>query len=269
MKKRLKILLTNDDGINAPGLHHLYEALREADFADLVIAAPATEKSGAGVSITWDRPIQLKKISWNKNTPAWSIDGSPADCVKMGIRVIFDFIPDMIVSGVNAGSNAGRNVLHSGTVGAVIEGVLRGIPGIAFSCEDGKAPNFHVARKYIATLVNYLLNHPLESGCFLNVNFPHAAQDLVKGFKLTRQGKGRWSEDPQLHLHTEHGPTYWLGGKPEELDEEGDCDISYLREGYLTAVPIHAHELTCLRELENRKEEFEAFLLKKNGKISI
>lgn len=267
MKKTPKILLTNDDGILAPGLKHLWECLHEEGFNDLIVVAPSLERSGTGVSITWDKPILIKKFPWANQASAWSVEGTPADCVKMAIRIIMESPPDLILSGINAGSNAGRNVLHSGTIGAVIEGVLRNIPGIAFSCENGDNPNYHVAKKYIGSIVNFILEHPLENGSFLNVNFPQAVEDLVRGFKFTRQGKGRWAEDPALHVETEQDRSFWLGGKPEELDEEPDCDISFLRKGYLTAVPIHVHELTSKKELERRKDIFEEFLIKKNGKV--
>lgn len=259
MAKKPKILLCNDDGIFAPGLRTLWEALHEADIADLAIIAPALERSGTGSSLTWERPLLIQKIEWEKDTPAWSVDGTPADCIKMASRIILTYKPDFIVSGINAGSNAGRNVLHSGTIGAVIEGILRGIPGMALSCESGEKPNFHVAKKYVRKLVEYLLEHPLQAGCFLNVNFPQSVDDSVKGFKLTRQGKGRWVEEPILHFETKRGPTYWLGGKPEEQDEQPDCDIALLRQGYMTAVPIHVHELTDREELSRRKENFEEF----------
>lgn len=263
---RPRIILTNDDGIHAPGIEVLWKVLYEADIADLFVIAPSTERSGTGVSITWERPLLIREIDWAGNTPAWSVDGTPADCIKMGMRIILKQKPDFILSGINAGSNAGRNVLHSGTVGAVIEGVLRGIPGMAISCENGEEPNFHVAEKYIVDLLEYLRKYPLNSGSFLNVNFPHAAKDTVKGFRLTRQGKGRWAEDPQLHIETENGPSYWLGGKPEELEEEENCDIAYLRQGYMTAVPIHIHELTDRIELNARQDSFESFFTE-NGKL--
>lgn len=258
MHQRPKILLCNDDGIQAPGLKSLWKALFEADIADIFIIAPATEKSGAGASITWDKPLEVCKFNWPENTPAWSISGSPADCIKIGTRMVLDFQPDFILSGINAGSNAGRNVLHSGTVGAVIEGIFRGIPGIAFSCENGSNPNFHVAEKCIIPIFEYVRKYPLPRGSFLNVNVPHAAKDTVKGFRLTRQGKGRWSEDPFLHLETELSRSYWLGGKPDELVEPEDCDIALLREGYLTAVPIFVNDLTEYSELEKRKKDFDS-----------
>jgi 5'-nucleotidase len=259
MTSRPKILLTNDDGIDAPGIKSLWRVLHEANFADLYVIAPATERSGAGVSITWDRPILIRQREWPFETPAWSVDGTPADCIKMGIGVILKEKPDLIASGINAGSNAGRNVLHSGTVGAVVEGVFRGIPGIAFSCEDGTNPNYHVAEKYIERVVHYILANPLSPGTLLNVNFPSVINEHVKGCRFTRQGIGRWSEDPSLHLETDHGTSYWLGGKPEESSENGDSDIALLKQGYMTAVPVHVHELTDYQELAKHQEEFQRF----------
>lgn len=265
MKFRPKIILCNDDGIWAPGLESLWRALAEADIADLYIIAPLAEKSGSAVGLTWDRPLLVKKVQWHDNTTAWAVDGTPADCIKMATKIILNCSIDFILSGINAGSNAGRNVLHSGTVGAVIEGVLRGIPGIALSCEDGKNPNFTVAQKYVKSLLEYSIAHPMPPGCFLNVNFPKSAIDEVKGFKLTRQGKGRWADDPFLHHETINGPTYFLGGNQEELNEEEDCDVSLLKQGFMTAVPIHIHELTHHALLKRRQLSFETFLLEKNS----
>ncbi|MFN0064718.1 MAG: 5'/3'-nucleotidase SurE [Chlamydiales bacterium] len=263
MSRRPHFLLTNDDGIHAPGINSLWKVLHDADIADLTIIAPSVERSGTGVSITWDRPMHIQEMEWSHNTPAWAIDGTPADCVKLGIRVILERKVDMVISGINAGSNAGRNLLHSGTVGAAIEGIFRGIPSIAFSCEDGDNPNFHVAEKYIVPIVQYMLENPFDDQTLLNVNFPHAAQDKVEGFKLTKQGKGRWAENPYLHNKTEFGSSYWLGGKPDELIEDPDCDIALLRKGYMTAVPIRAAELTNYDALRERRENFENFFLKK------
>lgn len=255
--KRPLLLLTNDDGITAPGMRALWEALHASNLFDCVIVAPKEEQSGTGCSITWNRPLKIEEYEWEQGVRAWSIDGTPADCVKLGARILLKEQPTLIVSGINAGSNAGRNVLHSGTVGAVIEGLLRGIPGIAFSCENGKDPNYHVAQKYVSQLVSLVLETPLPSGSFLNVNIPHAATDDVKGFKLTYQGKGRWSENPHQHLQAEDHTSYWLGGKPQELTEDEESDIAWLRKGYLTATPIHVHSLTDNQVLKELKKEFE------------
>lgn len=257
---RPRILLTNDDGIYAPGIHTLWKALHKADFADLVIIAPASERSGAGLSITCDRPIHIQKVEWPENTPAWSVDGTPVDCVKMGMHVLLKEKIDCILSGVNAGSNAGRNVLHSGTLGAVIEGAFRGIPGLAFSCEKESNPSFHLAEKYAPALVRYLLEHPLPQGGILNVTFPDCAH--IQGFRLTRQGAGRWTENPSLHRETENGTVYWLGGKHDGTVETQGSDLWWLRHGYVTAVPLHVHELTDHHTLQQKQNVFENFLQK-------
>lgn len=257
--KRPFIVICNDDGIYAKGLKALWESLHKSALFDLAIIAPSSERSGTGSAITWDKPILIEKIEWEEQCDAWAIGGTPADCIKMARTVILKKMPDLIVSGINAGSNAGRNILHSGTIGAVIEGVLRGIPGIAFSCENDKNPNFSIAQKHIVALTQYILAHPLPEGSFLNVNFPHNVVNDVKGFKMTKQGRGRWVEDPSLHMETARGSTYWLGGKPEERTEDPEGDIAFLREGYITAVPIHIHELTDKATLKERQIAFSDF----------
>lgn len=253
---RPKIILTNDDGIEAEGIKRLWDILHKSNIADLYLIAPSHERSGMGAAITWNRPMLVRQVPWPNNTKAWSVDGTPADCIKLGTKVIIDFVPNLVVSGINAGSNAGGNVLHSGTVGAVIEATLQGIPGIALSCENVENPNFDVAEKYVAKIIQYILSHPLPGGSFLNINFPQLSVDEVKGFRLTRQGRRRGEAAPFLHKETEHGPSYWVGTKPEKYCEEYDCDTILLQQGYVTAVPIFINELTNHQELEKRAESF-------------
>lgn len=256
MKKRPYILLTNDDGIKAPGLKHLWRGLSQ--IADLSIVAPAVEQSGAGVGITTRTPIHIEEVEWSEETLAWSVTGTPADCVKMAVSVLLERVPDLIVSGINRGSNAGRNVLFSGTVGGAIEGVLRGIPGIAVSSSDLIQPNFEVAEKHVAKIVQYLLEAPLQAGTLLNVNFPSGFPD-VKGFRFARQGRGYWVESPDARQHP-HGSTYyWLGGRHAEFEEEADSDTALLLQGYATAVPVHVNELTDHLMLKQHKEGFEKY----------
>ena len=132
------ILITNDDGIYAPGIQYLWKSLHGK--YRLAIAAPLTEKSGMSMAITMTRPLQIKEIPWKDSSLAWGINGTTADCVKLALSVILEQKPDLIVSGINCGSNSGRNILYSGTIGGVIEGALRGIPGIAFSSESHTDP---------------------------------------------------------------------------------------------------------------------------------
>ncbi len=252
MHKKPKILVTNDDGIMAPGLKHLWEAL--VDVADLYIVAPATEKSGVGLAITIRDPIQVQPVEWEKGTKAWKVTGTPADCVRMGMSVILDSPPDLIVSGINRGSNSGRNVLYSGTIGGVIEGALRNVPGIAFSCVDFMNPDYKKTLHLIAPLVKHMIDHPLPKGTLLNVNFPDTEEIL--GLKMARQGRGFWIEDPDARVHPEGHSYYWLGGKWHEHEEDEESDVHLLRQGFAAAVPIHISELTDLAHFHERKERF-------------
>lgn len=258
MNKRPRILITNDDGIHAEGLKHLFGGLQE--HADIFIVAPAAEQSGVGLGITTRAPLYIEKVDWPEQIPAWSVTGTPADCVKMALSVLLDAPPDLIVSGINRGSNAGRNLLYSGTIGGVIEGVLRGIPGIAFSCTSLTYPNFAVAEKHVHQIVRYVLETPLSEGSFLNVNFPSELPQL-KGVRLARQGRSYWMEAPDKR-HTPHGaPYYWIGSRYASFEEEKDSDMALLLEGYATAVPVHVGELTDHTLLQSRKDHFEKYFL--------
>ena len=256
MKQRPHILITNDDGINAPGIRHLWQAL--APIADLTIVAPHVEQSGVGLSITIRSPLRIEKAEWAKGTEAWSINGTPADCVKLALNVILEDKPDLIVSGINRGTNAGRNILYSGTVAGIIEGVMHEIPGVAFSCWDLFNPGFSEAAKYVPAIVNHVIEHPLPRGSLLNVNFPSYSGEFIKGFKMTRQGQEYWAENPDKRHHpTEGSAYYWLGSRLAEFEEEEDSDIAWLKQGYLTAVPIHINELTDHAHLRCSKAHFE------------
>lgn len=258
--KRPSILVTNDDGINAPGIKHLWQAL--SSFADVTVVAPATEQSAVSLSITIRSPLHIEKTEWSSNVPVWSVSGTPADCVKLGLNVILEQAPDLILSGINRGTNSGRNVLYSGTVGGVIEGVMHNIPGIAFSCYDYHDPDYYRAEKYVPLVVQHVLKHPLPSGTFLNVNFPPKHLNGIKGFKLTRQGKEFWSENPDKREHpTQSNSYYWLGAKLAKFDENADSDVPLLQQGYLTAVPVHVGELTDHQHLNTHKSFFEQLTL--------
>jgi len=256
--KQLHLLLTNDDGIQAPGLYNLWRALK--DHFDLTIVAPAHEQSGAGLSITTRRPLHIKEIVWEGCTKAYQVDGTPADCIKLAINVICKTHPDMIASGINQGANSGRNILYSGTVAGVIEGTMRGLPGVAFSCDNYEAPNYERAASYVQPLVSYLLANPLRSGSFLNVTFPDH-NGPVQGIKMAKQGRSYWVEDPEERLHPGGHLYYWLGGQHIRHDEHEESDTELIKEGYVTAVPIQAQELTDLVQFEHRKKAFDRWFI--------
>lgn len=254
MEKKPQILLTNDDGISAPGLKSLWETLSEV--GELLIIAPDKEQSGVGSAITIHNPIQIFPVEWDNATPAWKVSGTPADCIRMGLSVICKTPPDLILSGINKGANSGRNVLYSGTVGGVIEGTLRGVPGIAFSCCSFTNPDYHATQRWIHSIVSYILKHPLPLGTFLNVNFPEKLP--IRGLKFARQGRGYWIENPEERFHPAGHSYYWLGGRWKDHQETIESDVHLLEEGYAAAVPIHVGELTDLSCFHTKKCDFDS-----------
>lgn len=241
---RPHILITNDDGIHAPGIKHLWKGL--SPYFDLSVVAPATEQSGVGLGITTRQPIRMEHLDWEGHPRAWSVNGTPADCVKMALGVILaENPPCLVVSGMNRGSNAGGNALYSGTVGGVIEGLMHGIPGIAFSCYDFFDPDYAEGEKHAAKIVQHVLKNPLPHGTLLNVTFPEKQYCPVKGFKMTRQGKEVLIGDLHKREHPvgQH-PYYWLGYKLRTGEEAENSEITWLQKGYCTASPLHVHELT-------------------------
>jgi 5'-nucleotidase len=254
---RPKILLTNDDGIESPGLKQLAMALENV--ADLMIFAPHGEKSASGLSITLKEPLGIKEGVWDGPHQAWWVKGTPADCVKVGLAHYLDAKPDLIVSGINHGSNAGRNLLYSGTVGGVIEGIMHDIPGIAFSMGDYSNPQFDRCNNYIEKIVSHVLNEPLPKGTLLNVNFPRKTFEKYQGLKFTRQGWGMWTSNIDKRSHPTDGDfCHRVSIREIQEAEFDDTDTWWLQHGFITATPIHIAELTDHRLLIERKEIFEA-----------
>jgi len=253
MKKKPRILITNDDGIHAPGIMHLAQSLRE--IGELFIVAPTEEKSGSSLGISFIHPIEVTQVSFPSVTAAWKVSGTPADCIKIGTMKLINKPIDFIVSGINRGSNAGRAVLYSGTLGGVIEGAFQKIPGIGFSCIDEINPNYEKFYPFIPKLVEHFLTNPLPQGTILNVNFPK--KNAIAGVKMARQGMGNWVDHYEEILHETEDPKYLITGKWETQGWNKESDLHLLQEGYITAVPIHVYELTCQATLDQRKQEFD------------
>jgi 5'/3'-nucleotidase len=269
MDHRPFILLTNDDGVYAPGIKHLWKALQ--DIADVMVVAPANEQSAVSLSITIRHPLHIETVEWPfENAKVWSVNGTPADCVKLALKVILPRTPDLIISGINRGSNAGRNVLYSGTVAAVIEGIMHDIPGIAFSVTEYFNPVYSVVESYVPTIIQYVLEHPLPSGTFLNVNFPKDMDKKFQGFRFAKQGREYWAENPEQREHPAEGSSYyWLGAKLVHFEEDEESDIVLLNNGFATAVPIHVGDLTHHLHLDKCREQFETFVNQKIAPISV
>jgi 5'-nucleotidase len=254
---RPKILITNDDGIYATGIRLLTDAI--AEHADVMVVAPADDASCSGVGITVKTPLRMEPVSWTSSAKAWKVSGKPADCVKLGLNALLPEKPDLILSGINHGSNSGRTVFYSGTVGGVIEGALRQVPGIAFSYEIDSEHDFKIIHRFLYPIVSYVLKHPLPAGTILNVNFPRSTQP-IQGIKYARQGLGFWSDAPNKRAHPSDGTHYyWLGEKWEHHEELEDSDVSLLKKGYITAVPLRVQELTHHDHVNTHRPVFENF----------
>lgn len=251
MNENLNILITNDDGIHAPGIKYLWESAK--DFGEIFIVAPSEEKSGSGMGMTLTSPLRTKAIKWDDNTKAWSVTGTPADCVKLGCSVLLKNSPDLIISGINRGTNAGRNVLYSGTIGGVIEGCFRGIPGIAFSYDDLSNPEYEKCIPYIQLIIKFFLNVKMPKGTIINVNFPKGE---IKGIKLAHQGKSYWIEEVDERFHPVIQTYYWMGGKPLSFEESDESDIALLKKGYVAVVPLHVDNMTDHNFFKDHQETF-------------
>lgn len=237
--KRPLILVTNDDGYNAPGINHLIEFVKE--IAEVVVVAPDSPQSGMGHAITIDSTLELHRLDLEgayKGLQGYSTSGTPADCVKLALHEILDRKPDLVVSGINHGANSSINVIYSGTMSAAIEAGVEGIPAIGFSLLDYSwSANFEACKSVVQTLVKEALDKGIPSGTVLNVNIPKTNGAAVKGMRVCRQAKANWKERFDKRVSPTGKEYYWLTGDFILLDEGEDTDIAALEAGYVSIVP--------------------------------
>ena len=238
MTKKPLILVTNDDGITAPGIRALIEVMNT--IGDVVVVAPDSPQSGMGHAITLDSTLYLEQVTIDTgNQKEYSCSGTPADCVKLGISEILDRRPDLCVSGINHGSNSSINVIYSGTMSAAIEAGLEGIPSIGFSLLDFNwNANFEAVKAYVKNIALNVLENGLQEGVVLNVNFPKLEKEAIKGVRICRQAKANWVEKFDKRISPQGKEYYWLTGKFVNLDEGEDTDEWALENGYVSVVPV-------------------------------
>jgi len=240
------ILVTNDDGIFAPGIKALVEVAQE--YGEVVVIAPDSPQSGQGHAITLEQPLKLKKVDPFNGLEAYECSGTPVDCVKLGKNVVLkDREIALCLSGVNHGANNSINVIYSGTMSAAMEASIEGIDSIGFSLLDYSFDaDFSEAQKVIRSIVSKVLGKKLPETKLLNVNIP--AGNDIKGIKVCRQGEGTWIEDFQEGLDPRGNKYYWLTGKFVNNDKGNDTDIWALENGYVSVVPT-GHDLTIHKAL--------------------
>lgn len=252
MAIRPYLLISNDDGVTAPGIQFLVEALRP--YADILVMAPDSARSGFSCSITSAQPITYKVLREEEGLTVCSCSGTPTDCVKMALNLFPDRRPDLVIGGINHGDNSSVNAHYSGTMGVAIEGALQGFPSIAFSlCDHHWDADFEPLRPYLVDFMYKSLALALPPFTCLNVNFP--AVSKFKGVKVCRMAYSRWTKEVEERKHPWGGKYYWLVGENIELEPEAtDTDRWALAHGYVAVTPtqldVTAKELVeVLREV--------------------
>ncbi|WP_298237816.1 5'/3'-nucleotidase SurE [uncultured Algibacter sp.] len=253
MTKKPLILVTNDDGINAPGIRTLIAVMKT--IGDVVVVAPDSPQSGMGHAITLDSTLYVEQVNYKHGAlKEYSCSGTPADCVKLAIRELLDRKPDLCVSGINHGSNSSINVIYSGTMSAALEAGIEGIPAIGFSLLNYKwQANFEACESFVKTITENVLKQGLPNGIVLNVNIPDIPKKEIKGIKVCRQAKANWVEEFDKRVNPQGKDYYWLSGKFVNLDGGKDTDEWALENGYVSLVPVQ-FDLTAhgvIKELKN------------------
>ena len=249
------ILVTNDDGITAPGLRMLIRLMK--DLGEVVVVAPDSPQSGMGHAITLDSTLYSKKVIIDPEHGApeeYSCSGTPADCVKLALQELLPRRPDLCVSGINHGSNASINVIYSGTMSAAIEAGIEGIPAIGFSlCDYSWRADFAPSRDAVRQIASEALKNGIPPGVVLNVNIPKTDGDPPRGVRVCRQARANWKERFDKRTNPNGREYYWLTGEFELLDKGEDTDEWALSHGYVSVVPtqfdLTAHH--AIQDLNN------------------
>jgi 5'-nucleotidase len=231
------ILITNDDGVTAPGIKNLVEAVRH--LGKIVVVAPDKPQSGMGHAITIGQPLRLHKIGKEANVEWWSCTGTPVDCVKLAVDKILHRKPDICLSGINHGANHSINVIYSGTMSAAVEAAIESIPSVGFSLLDYSIEaDFTGARKFVKIIVEKMLSSKLDKHIVLNVNIPSVPVELLKGFKICKQAYAKYEEDFVERKDPNGRQYYWHTGEFVTFDKEKDTDVWALANNYVSVVPV-------------------------------
>jgi 5'-nucleotidase len=245
------ILLTNDDGVYAPGLAAMERELRS--LGDVSVVAPAVEQSGVGHSVTFLTPLICHEVFEGDRRRGWAVEGSPADCVRIGLFELCPQRPDLVVSGVNGGLNAGINVLYSGTVAAAIEGAFFGITSVAVSLEFDEHAQYERAAQVAHGIIRQLLDKKGPDPQLFNVNIPTAALKTPKGMRVVPMGVARYGEHYLKRIDPRGRPYYWATNDPPPEPGDDETDLTAVTKGYVTVTPLD-FDLTSPAVLEEMQQ---------------
>lgn len=251
----MRLLISNDDGIFATGVRALANAMATAGH-QVTVVCPDRERSATGHGLTLHQPIRANLVEgiFHPSITAWSCSGTPADCVKLALWSLLEDKPDYVLSGINQGANLGTDVLYSGTVSAAMEGIMEGIPSLAFSLTSFTCQDFQPAAQAACQILDRLIATPYAELILLNINIPPVSSENIQGIKMTRQGIRRYIEVFEKRADPRGKTYYWLAGEAiEEVDDpEGDQefepDVQAIRENFITITPLQ-YNLTARKEL--------------------
>lgn len=233
------ILLTNDDGIHAPGINAIRAELERIGGHELWAVAPDRERSASGHAITMYRPLfPLKADIPGAKSPCYSVTGTPADSAKLAIEALLPRRPDLVISGINRGANLGTDLFYSGTVAAALEGPILGIPAIAASLDSWTSNDYSVAAHFTAQLALKVLAEGVPEGTLLNVNIPAIAAGEIKGVRITKMGRRLYKDQWDRRTDPRGRTYYWLAGELMELDNDPDSDVAAVEAGYISVTPV-------------------------------
>lgn len=233
----MKILVTNDDGIDSAGIAALKKTLSE--IAEVTVVAPRQEQSAVGHGITMQIPLRVQEYYIDGTFFGYAVDGTPADCIKMGMRNIMKEDPDLVVSGINHGSNTAINIIYSGTVSGAREAAIMDVPSIAISVTNHRVKDFSYAAEIAKMLALKINEHGLVLGTLLNVNVPDIPEDKIAGILVTKQGKSKWDDIYEKRVDPYGKDYYWLTGSMMEVDKELEFDQVAIKNNYVAVTPIH------------------------------
>lgn len=251
MNKKYNILVSNDDGIDAEGLHKLVHELKK--IANVYVSAPHRQQSAVGHSISIYYPLRAFQYKKEGKIYGWAVEGTPADAVKLGVLFLYKNIKfDLVVSGINNGANTALNLIYSGTVSAATEGTILEIPSIAVSLLNSPNPDFKTPAQLSAKIISQLLTSKtskLDSKTLLNINFPPIPKSKIKGIIITSQGKSNWMDTFEVRSDPNGRDYYWLTGKMNILDKTDDTDVIALRKDYISITPLQ-YDLTDHKKMK-------------------
>ena len=248
IQKRPLLLLTNDDGIGAPGLYALYQELHQT--WDVIVVAPSSERSAVGHAITLSDPLRVWDYERDGSFFGYAVNGTPADCVKIACWAILNRKPTVVISGINLGTNTGINTIYSGTVSAATEGAILGIPSFAISLTTYRDPDFRYAARFAGKLTRILLKKHLPQGVYLNVNVPACPEEEIRGVSITRQGLTLFEEKFDKRIDPHGRVYYWLTGQKVDKETDTDVDDGAIQAKRISVTPVH-YDLTRYDFLEN------------------